>query len=248
MDWILIYFAIKYKGYFYDIYNALKNKEFIPLEEIEKIKEQIEKSQIRAITIIDDDYPESLKQIDNPPFVIFYKGNKNLLKTKAIMFTGEFSNELIDNFIIKSSYEIAKEHTLISNNFKDLDKKIINLFLTNNNNVILVSPNGLTDPLFNLKVTEQKDNLLIISECPDGVVVNKKRIHQRNRLAIGLSITLIIASSYKKSGIMNLVSFALEQGKDVYCYPGLQNENDGNNHLIKEGAQMITSVKAGEGF
>ena len=96
MNIILIYFAIKYKGYFHDIYNAIKKKEFIPIDELEIIKNKIENGEIRAITIIDDEYPESLKLINNPPFVLFYEGNKELLKNdNKMILTGDFDNENI---------------------------------------------------------------------------------------------------------------------------------------------------------
>ena len=246
MNLVLIYFAIKYKGYFHDIYNAIKKKEFIQMEELEKIGEDLSSGKIRAITIIDEDYPEPLKQINQPPFVLFYEGNKELLKEKLIMLTGDFSNENINKFINESAFELSKNYTLVSNFSKGLDEKIIDNLIKNNQNLILISSNGLTNPYFGKNINElkfNKDKYLIISEYPENVNLNHKRLIQRNRISIGLSEALIIASSYKESKISNLVSCALEQGKDIFCFPGLQSENDGNNLLIRDGAKMITSIK-----
>ena len=246
MNLVLIYFAIKYKGYFHDIYNAIKKKEFIQMEELEKIGEDLSSGKIKAITIIDEDYPEPLKQINQPPFVLFYDGNKELLKEKLIMLTGDFSNENINKFINESAFELSKNYTLVSNFSKGLDEKIIDNLIKNNQNLILISSNGLTNPYFGKNINElkfNKDKYLIISEYPENVNLNHKRLIQRNRISIGLSEALIIASSYKESKISNLVSCALEQGKDIFCFPGLQSENDGNNLLIRDGAKMITSIK-----
>ena len=246
MNLVLIYFAIKYKGYFHDIYNAIKKKEFIQMEELEKIGEDLSSGKIKAITIIDEDYPEPLKQINQPPFVLFYEGNKELLKEKLIMLTGDFSNENINKFINESAFELSKNYTLVSNFSKGLDEKIIDNLIKNNQNLILISSNGLTNPYFGKNINElkfTKDKYLIISEYPENVNLNHKRLIQRNRISIGLSEALIIASSYKESKISNLVSCALEQGKDIFCFPGLQSENDGNNLLIRDGAKMITSIK-----
>ncbi|WP_406602732.1 DNA-processing protein DprA [Metamycoplasma sualvi] len=246
MNLVLIYFAIKYKGYFHDIYNAIKKKEFIQMEELEKIGEDLSSGKIKAITIIDEDYPEPLKQINQPPFVLFYEGNKELLKEKLIMLTGDFSNENINKFINESAFELSKNYTLVSNFSKGLDEKIIDNLIKNNQNLILISSNGLTNPYFGKNINElkfNKDKYLIISEYPENVNLNHKRLIQRNRISIGLSEALIIASSYKESKISNLVSCALEQGKDIFCFPGLQSENDGNNLLIRDGAKMITSIK-----
>lgn len=246
MNLVLIYFAIKYKGYFHDIYNAIKKKEFIQMEELEKIGEDLSSGKIKAITIIDEDYPEPLKQINQPPFVLFYEGNKELLKEKLIMLTGDFSNENINKFINESAFELSKNYTLVSNFSKGLDEKIIDNLIKNNQNLILISSNGLANPYFGKNINElkfNKDKYLIISEYPENVNLNHKRLIQRNRISIGLSEALIIASSYKESKISNLVSCALEQGKDIFCFPGLQSENDGNNLLIRDGAKMITSIK-----
>lgn len=246
MNLVLIYFAIKYKGYFHDIYNAIKKKEFIQMEELEKIGEDLSSGKIKAITIIDEDYPEPLKQINQPPFVLFYEGNKELLKEKLIMLTGDFSNENINKFINESAFELSKSYTLVSNFSKGLDEEIIDNLIKNNQNLILISSNGLINPYFGKNINElkfNKDKCLIISEYPENVNLNHKRLIQRNRISIGLSEALIIASSYKESKISNLVSCALEQGKDIFCFPGLQNENDGNNLLIRDGAKMITSIK-----
>lgn len=245
MHLIIIYFAIKYKGYFHDIYNAIKNKEFVPIDELEKLKTKLENKEIKAITIIDDEYPEELKLINNPPFVLFYKGNKEILKSNKLIFTGDFSNLNIQKFVDESITEISKNYVLVSNFSKGLDEEIVGFFIKNNKKIILISPNGLNKPFFGneINLNENQNNYLILSEYPDDVNLNKRRLIARNRITMGLSQFLIIASSYKESKVLSLVSFALEQGKDIFCYPGLQNDEDGNNLLIQDGATMITKIK-----
>ena len=243
MELILIYLAIKYLGDFNQIYQALKDKEFVPIEYLQDIKDQIEQGKIKAITILDDDYPESLKLINNPPFVIFYEGNRKLLNQPAMLITGEFSSDAIEVFVQEAVIEIAHHYALVTNHFKPLDDLIINSFLKQQKNVVVVLATAIDKHQFQFQPSTYFNQLLILSEFPSECGINRKRIAQRNRLSVGLSDALIIVSSYRKSGIMNLVTHALDQGKDVYCYPGLQNENDGNNVLIQDGAQLITSVK-----
>ena len=243
MELVLIYLAIKYLGDFHQIYQALKDKEFVDIADLEKIKQQILNKEIQAITIIDDNYPESLKMINNPPFVIFYQGNIELLNQPALMITGEFSNDLIDNYLNEAIQETSKKYVLINSDFKPLDNLIIKSFLELKKNVIMVLASSIDNHEFKFNYSNYFNNLLILSEFPFDAKINRKRILQRNRLAIGLSEALIILSSYRKSGIMNLVTHALDQGKEVYCYPGLQTENDGNNLLIQDGAHLITSIK-----
>lgn len=246
MNLILIYFSIKYKGYFYEIYNALKRREFVPIEELEEIERQLNNKELNAITIIDEDYPEELKQINKPPFVLFYKGNKKLLLENKLLLTGDFSNPYIESFLNDSIDEIYKKHILISNLSKGLDENIINYIIDQKKKIILISSNGLENPYFAKDIenlTFIKDNFLLLSEYPNNVNINKRRLIERNRISIGLSKALIIASSNKESRILSLVSFALDQGKEIFCYPGIQTKEDGNNILIQDGATMITSIK-----
>ncbi len=248
MNFVLIYFAIKYKGYFHDVFDAIKNKEFIPIAELEKIRNQIENGELKVITIIDEDYPKELKNINNPPIVLFYKGNKKLLDNKKILLTGEFINEDIEKFVDDSIEQISKDRAIITNYSKGVDELIINSALEKSEvKLIFVSPNGLEEAMFadNEKINEINENqYLILSEYPNGSVVNKKRLTQRNRISVGLSESLVIASSKKDNRlIQSLVTNALNQGKDVFCFPGLQNDDDGNNLLIQDGAIMVTSIK-----
>ncbi|MGL4343220.1 MAG: DNA-processing protein DprA [Metamycoplasmataceae bacterium] len=235
---IIIYFAIKYKGDFNLIYKALKNKEIVPIEEIKNIHDQNH----NAITIIDSDYPEELKFINKPPFVLFYKGNKTILRKNKMALTGEYNNSKINKFLDQNLDEIWKNNILVTNFYKGLDEKIVEKYDKNNKEIIFISANGINNPYFAQKIQNIR-NKLIISEYPDNVNINKKRLIERNRLVSGLSRALIIFSSKKESGIMNLVSSFLENGKDIFCFPGNDDSDDGNSFLISEGATLITEIK-----
>jgi DNA processing protein len=82
---ILIYLAIKYSGDWSLIYQAIKNKEKVDLEDVEIVCKKYQNS---VITIMDKDYPLKLKNIYHPPFVIFYKGDKSLLNMNIISLVG----------------------------------------------------------------------------------------------------------------------------------------------------------------
>ena len=76
---ILIYFAIKYHGDYQKILNAIKTKEKVQNEDLQKIKN------IKALTIIDENYPLSLKNCYMPPFVIFYQGDISLINEENLL-------------------------------------------------------------------------------------------------------------------------------------------------------------------
>jgi DNA processing protein len=75
------------------IYQALEKKEKVSLDEIEVIKKRIKNQELNVITILDSEYPEALKFAYKPPFVIFYKGDLEILKNKFINLTGNYNNE-----------------------------------------------------------------------------------------------------------------------------------------------------------
>lgn len=74
----LLYFAMKYDGDFYKIYNAITTKEPI---DISDYNNQVKNVQYKYITAVDPRYPDMLKDKPNPPIVLFYEGNLDLLKT-----------------------------------------------------------------------------------------------------------------------------------------------------------------------
>lgn len=241
MNLILMYFALKYKGDFISIYNALKNKEIVDPIEIDELENKISLGELKAITILDDEYPNSLKIIANPPFVLFYDGNISIMDETALCLVGDEHSEVILKYMEQAVEQTSKHNILVTNYFKGLEEYIVSYYLKNKKKIIFVSSNGLINPYFatDIKVNE---NSLIISEYPNGVNINKKRLKERNRITAALSDALIVFSSKKNSGIINLVTNFLDQGKEIYCFPGTQDEDDGNNILIRDGANLITSI------
>jgi len=85
MEEIIVYFAVKYKGDWESIYQAISKKERVDMDEVKKTVASLK---TKWVTIISKDYPNSLKQIPKPPFVLFYKGNFDLLFQKSIAVIG----------------------------------------------------------------------------------------------------------------------------------------------------------------
>ncbi|VEU59323.1 DNA-processing protein DprA [Mesomycoplasma neurolyticum] len=245
MNLILIYFAIKYNGDFLSIFNALKKQEKIDKNKIIEIENDIQNKKIQAITILDKKYPKEFKYLDKPPFVIFYKGNIKLLKNKSkIALTGDKNTLKVKKYLEQSLPEVNKNSVLVTASYKNLDQNIINYFEKNNGKIIYISANGVNEPFFANKVTIHKNNL-IISEYLDKTEITKIHIKNRNRIMASISNLLVIYSSKTNSAIMNLVNYFLELGKEIFCFPseGDNEEEDGNTTLIKQGVNLITSIK-----
>lgn len=244
----LIHYAIKYKGDYFSIQKAIQQNEEVTNEQIEKIEQLINSGEIRAITITDKNYPESLRILKDPPYVIFYSGNievLNDLQPKASLI-GENYIPQIQNFFNRSLDQIIKRHVLVTNGYKGVEQKVMEFFRLHEIPIIGVSVNGVENPWM-FENFKDYDKLLIISEYPKGANINKKRLVQRNRLVAALSNFLVVYSLRQKGGSQNLVNFFLDLGKEIYCFydDDYENLNDfkGSFDLIYQGANWITEIK-----
>ena len=85
----------------------------------------------------------------------------------------------------------------------------------------------------------------IISELPLGAKPLAKNFPQRNRLISGMSLGVLVAEAPDKSGALNTVSHALEQGRDVFAVPHniFSKSGRGCNRLIQDGAKLVATVE-----
>ncbi|EGV00136.1 DNA-processing protein DprA [Mycoplasmopsis columbina] len=235
---ILLYLTYKYNGDARKIHKAIIDKEKI--DNMMQLNEKILDIEIKGIsylTVFDENFPSELKEFPTSPLLIFYQGNIELLKSQKICLTGDLENIQVLTNINLSIKDLVKKYVLITTNFKNLDKQIIEKWRKANGKIIHLLPHGL---LYN-KDEKIYPNELYLSIYPPESHPEKTRFKERNILISWLAKFLIIYSSKEKSGIINLASCFTDMGKEVYCYPGL-NYDDGNNYLIKNGANLITHV------
>lgn len=237
MNIILIYFSIKYKGDWDEIYKALENKEKVTLKEINALEKEIETKGWNIITIIDKDYPEPLKQAYKPPFALWLKGNKKLIKNGFIIITGNQEDELSSSRIKEFIPEVEKSHSLVTSFYKGIDEEIIK---EAKDGVLYILANGIEKLNVNLKI---KNSDLLLTEYPPNALISKDKLRERNRIVAAFAKSLILITSKKDGPINNLITNFLNLGKDVYCFPGNGSKVDGNSELIKQGANLITGIK-----
>ena len=242
---ILIYFAIKYRGDWNKIYQAIKNKERVDEEEI---KHNLELLKCQTLTIIDKEYPLNLKNCFHPPFVIFYYGDISLLNMDIVSIVG--SRECND-YAIESTKKIISDLkdtniVICSGLAKGIDKIAHQEALKNQIKTIAVSPVGidLCYPKENYSLYKDiKNQGLIISEYPFFTKIDKKHFASRNRIIASLCYSMICTSVKARSGTLVSVKFAIEYGKDLFVIPYPIDQNNLCNTLIKDGAYLIDNGK-----
>ena len=220
------------------------------MEYIEALNLYMEKNNIQIIKITDKEYPEKLKQIYDPPKILYVKGNKNILNEKSIAIIGTRMCSMYGKVIAeKISYELAKENIItISGLARGIDTYAHLGTVKAERKTIAVLGCGIDRvyPEENKILAEEiiKKGGAIISEYAIGTKPERMNFPRRNRIISGLSDGVLVVEARQRSGTFITVDFALEQGKEVYAVPGNINSatSTGTNELIKQGAKVATGA------
>lgn len=244
---VILYFALKYEGDWDLIYKAIQRKEAIENDFLEKEKK---KMKCGYITILDNNYPKNLKEIYKPPFILFYKGNIELLNRNIISFVGsrncnEYSVKSTEK-LIKDIASIDKQTVICSGLALGIDTIAHESSIKENLKTIAILPCGIDIcyPSSNYGLYYSIiDKGLLLSEYPFSKQIQKDKIPFRNRIIAGLCSSLVVTSCKNRSGSLVSVRYALESGKDIFVLPHPIDDDSFCNHLIKEGAYIITEGK-----
>ena len=242
---VLLYFSLLYKGDFNRIYKAVASKEKVDENKFKELKKNL-KSQY--ITIIDEDYPKKLKCISAPPFVLYYYGDLSLCDKESVAMIGKRQASLYGLNKAKeiSTFLMNNQKIIVSGLAKGIDGASHQAVLKQKGKTIAVLGCGIDYcyPIENLELYKEiKQNHLLVSEYPDSEMPQKDYFKRRNRIIAGLSDKVVVVEANKKSGTMITVGYALEQGKEIFCVPGRNEETLGCNYLIYQGANILLESK-----
>lgn len=206
------------------------------IDYVSKLLRANEKQGIKYVCIFESYYPEQLRNLENPPLFLFYKGNLNLLKTPgltSIVGTRQPTNDTIEN-VHHLATELVKRHVVtISGLAKGTDTAAHEATLNAGGKTIAVLPT----PLMNIYPKENKslaDKIvrnggLVISTYYRSKV-QKYQFIERNHFIAALSRFMVIAECDTKSGTMHAARFAHEKGCHLFCF----NNNSAGIRQIQE--------------
>ena len=218
----------------------------------DKILEEVEKRGISYLKLEDEKYPKMLKNIDNPPAVLYYKGSLdicNLDRTLAVVGSRKASyhaKEELDKIISQLG---NTDICIVSGLAAGIDSQAHISALDNNIKTIGVIASGLDFyyPTTNKHLYEriENGNGAVVSEYYPTFEPLKFRFPQRNRIVSGLSYGTLVAEASLKSGALITANLTLEQGRELMCMPGLiSNPNtEGIYKLLKNGATLVTCAE-----
>ncbi len=211
--------------------------------------ELIEQHQCHIVTISDDTYPPLLKQIDDPPALLYIIGEFPLQDAPSIAIVGSRSpTEYGKTTSQQLSYQLA-EHgiTVVSGFARGIDTCVHRGALEAGGRTIAVFGCGLSIiyPETNrVLAAEIIESGALISEFPMTVPPRGKNFPRRNRVISGLTLGTLVVEASERSGSLITARHAAEQGREVFAVPGqiFSGVSRGTHSLINQGATLINSV------
>lgn len=228
-----------------------KFKKSYDLKKLEKVMDIMRNDSINFVTIDEGRYPKGLKNIEDPPYGLFYKGDiskYNDTVSVSIVGSRACSRYGIDATKIITKALIENNITIVSGMAKGIDTIAHKTAVDSNGYTVAVLGCGVDViyPRENLKLYNEiiSKGGCVLSEFIPGTRPLSMNFPIRNRIISGLSNLTIIAEAGEKSGTLITATKALEQGKDVIAVPGsiFSEESKGTNKLIKEGAHVFTDI------
>jgi DNA processing protein len=203
-----------------------------------------------AITFNDANYPYQLKEIADPPPVLFVRGNPDILAVPQIAIVGSRNPSTLGE---ETAFSFAKTLSLhgfaiTSGLALGIDAASHRGALSANGYTIAVAGTGL-DRVYPARhkdlATEIVNTGAIISEFPPGTTAKANHFPRRNRIISGLCQGLLVVEAAKESGSLITARMALEQNREVFAIPGSIHNPlaRGCNALIRQGAKLVETTQ-----
>lgn len=211
-----------------------------------QVYEDILNKGIAILTWEDDDYPEKLINIDQPPPVLYVRGSIKpedrwavaVVGTRRVTSYGRQVTEQVSTYLARNGM------TVVSGLARGVDGVAHQTALTNGGRTIAVLGSGLDQiyPPEHRQLAERiVENGAVISDYHPGTPPDASNFPPRNRIISGLSLATVVVEAGETSGALITATFAAEQGREVFAVPGpiYAPQSKGTNRLIHEGAQPL---------
>ena len=203
-----------------------------------------------VITLADGDYPALLKEISDPPPLLFVRGNPELLSLPQIAIVGSRNPSKLG---LETATAFAKALSqcglvITSGLALGIDAASHQGALSAKGYTIAVAGTGL-DRVYPARhidlATEIVNTGAMVSEFPPGTLAKANHFPRRNRIISGLCQGLLVVEAAKESGSLITARLALEQNRDVFAIPGSIHNPlaRGCNALIREGAKLVETAQ-----
>ena len=223
-----------------------------PQMDLDKELEKLARENIGIVTILDEDYPKLLKEIYDPPYIMYIKG---ALKAEDEFAIGIVGTRKLTTYGQQVASRISRELaqaglTIVSGLAQGIDTLAHLAALEQKTRTIAVVGSSIERhsifPPQNKTLAEKiAQNGAVLSEYPIGSATLKHHFPARNRIISGLSLGTLVVEAPQKSGALITANHALSQNREVFAVPGsiFSDKSEGPNNLIKLGAKLVINAQ-----
>jgi len=218
--------------------------------DLDKVLERITAQGIGILTWDDELYPARLKEIDQPPPVLYLRGALisedswavAVVGTRRVSAYGRQVTEELASFLGSNGV------TVVSGLARGVDAIAHQSALKAGGRTIAVMGNGV-DRVYPPEHAQLAEKIMasgaLISDYAPGTPPDASNFPPRNRIISGLSMAAVIVEAGETSGALITAQFAIDQGREVFAVPGniLAPQSKGTNRLIAQGARPLLSVR-----
>lgn len=187
---------------------------------------ELERRGLALLSIEDDAYPPSLKEIGDPPIFLSYKGDLDILHQPCIGLVGTrqmspYGKRIVEEFIPDL---VQAKMTTVSGLAQGIDTAVAQETIKSDGKTVAILGHGLSMILPQSNSALAKEILetggLIMSEFPLDTPPDKHTFPARNRIIAGLTLGTVVFEAPKESGALITAELALEYGREVFAIPG----------------------------
>lgn len=226
-----------------------KRKDINPDQEWEKL----EKENIRILPISNPDYPELLKEIHNPPQILYVKGDDFSFNEKPmIAVVGSRGMSAYGQQVAQSfSHDLAMSGVIVVSGLAlGIDAIAHRACLNAGEKTIAILGSSLDDknigPTANFNLSRRIITQgALVSDYPLETAAGVGTFPARNRIMAGMTMGTLVIEAAEKSGTLITANLALDFNREVFSVPGpiFSPTSSGTNNLIKSGAKLVSSIK-----
>ncbi|HVM61611.1 MAG TPA: DNA-processing protein DprA [Verrucomicrobiae bacterium] len=213
--------------------------------------QRIEKSGVRVVTRDDAEYPRNLREVYDPPIILYVKGALSERDPLSIAIVGSRRTTLYgQDMARKLAYQLGRVGvTVVSGLARGIDSAAHQGTLQAKGRTVAVIGCGIdiVYPAENDKLAHEivEKGGAVVTEFPFGVKPDKQNFPMRNRIISGWSLGVVVVEANLKSGALITAGQAAEQGRQVFAVPGRADSilSRGTNKLIKDGAKLTEDAE-----
>jgi DNA processing protein len=217
--------------------------------DLQKVWARIESQGIKILTWKDAAYPQRLKEIEQPPPVLYVRGEYLPDDLYAVAIVGTrrvtpYGRQITEEL---SSYLASNGITVVSGLARGVDAIAHQTALKAGGRTLAVLGSGVDKiypPEHRQLAQQMMEQGAIVSDYAPGTPPDASNFPPRNRIISGLSLAVVVVEAGETSGALITAEFAAEQGREIFAVPGsiLAPQSKGTNKLIQKGALPLLSI------